>query len=375
VVISNGRNPLARPPPADRILLVRPGSLGAVARALPAASALRAGYPGAQLAWLVERAGQRLLAGQPWVDEQLLYPTAADAPWSPGAELRALRRSVDQLRSRRFDLVIDFRGGARSALLTRLSGARVRVAQAGRGFRGLGSLATTHGVRPRSWRATRFERAAALVEFLGIGAPPDPRPLRVPSALLARVRALLGARTRPLAIHPGTGAAAADERYPVECWARVARTLSHEDGVGCVVSWGAARDDRRLAEALVAAAPGAARLAPETRSPAELAALFASCRIVAASETGPLHVASLVGTPVVQLLGPLASDADAPWSGTPFRSLRSLPVGGGVWGARPASEPAAVVAAIRSVLAEGAVAEARLMPRAFAARPPLFAGA
>ena len=89
-----------------------------------------------------------------------------------------------------------------------------------------------------------------------------------------------------------------------------------------MVSVGPARDDRAFAEAVVKAAGGAARLAPQTPGLGDLAALFARCRLYLGSDTGPLHVASLVGTPVVQLLGPTDPVENAPWPGTPSRTVR-----------------------------------------------------
>ena len=71
-----------------------------------------------------------------------------------------------------------------------------------------------------------------------------------------------------------------------------------------VVSCGPAGDDRAIASAIVEASGGAARIAPETPSLADLAALFSCSRLYVGGDTGPMHVASLVGTPVVQILGP-----------------------------------------------------------------------
>src|SRR5690606_34677970 len=70
-------NPLPHAPAADRILVVRLGALGDVVRTLPAASALRAAYPGAHLAWLVEPASRGVVEMQPWIDEVLVFPRGA----------------------------------------------------------------------------------------------------------------------------------------------------------------------------------------------------------------------------------------------------------------------------------------------------------
>ena len=66
----------------------------------------------------------------------------------------------------------------------------------------------------------------------------------------------------------------------------------------------------------------AARLAPETADLPQLAALFSGCRLFIGNDTGPLHVASLVGTPVLQILGPTDPVENAPFPGTPSRTVR-----------------------------------------------------
>ena len=126
-------------------------------------------------------------------------------------------------------------------------------------------------------------------------------------------------------MHPGTSDATPHKRWTPEGYGAVARALRDADGVSTLVSVGPARDDRAFAEAVVKAAAGAASLAPPTPGLGDLAALFARSRLYVGSDTGPLHVASLVGTPVVQLLGPTDPVENAPWPGTPSRTVR-LPV-------------------------------------------------
>jgi ADP-heptose:LPS heptosyltransferase len=162
-----------------------------------------------------------------------------------------------------------------------------------------------------------------------------------------------------VAIHPGTSDATPHKRWTPEGYAAVARGLREGEGVPSIVTVGPARDDRAFAEAVVKAAGGAASLAPPTPRLADLAALFARCRLYLGSDTGPMHVASLVGTPVVQLLGPTDPVENAPWPGTPSRSLRvgvaCSPCRRGCAAATCMAllEPAAVLAAARALLAGG----------------------
>jgi ADP-heptose:LPS heptosyltransferase len=344
-------NPLASAPPADRILVVRLGALGDVLRTLPAVSSLRAGYPGAHIAWLVESRSASAVQGQPWVDELIVFPRPALVALLRGfvwaAAWREFVAFARGLRSRRFDLVVDFHSLARSALLALLSGAPRRVGYARPFGRELSYCLATDRVRLAPSRISRFERNAALVHYLGLEARPSPRPLRVDPAALARVEAELAGGPRPLALHPGTSDATPHKRWSAEGFARLARALHEERGIPSVVTWGPARDDRRAAEAVVAAARGAARLAPPTPELVDLAALLSVCRLYVGGDTGPMHAASLVGTPVVQLLGPTDPIENAPWPETPSRTVRARSEADS---AGMAIEPEAVLAAARKLL-------------------------
>lgn len=306
--------------------MVRLGAVGDVVRTLPAASALRAAYPRSQLAWLVERASASLLRSQPWIDEVIEFPREElrsalrrgrllQAAWRARGFARALRR-------RRFELVVDFHAILKSGALAAASGAPRRASYARPYARELSWLFANLRAELGAPRASRFERNDALVRFLGVRAPAALRPLRVDAERLRWIERALGPESAPVAIHPGTSESTPHKRWTPGGYAEVARALRAELGLRSIVSVGPARDDRRFAEAVVAASGGAASLAPETPGLADLAALFARSRMYLGSDTGPMHVASLVGTPVLQLIGPTDPLENAPWPGTPSRTLR-----------------------------------------------------
>jgi heptosyltransferase-1 len=91
--------------------VIRLGAIGDVVRTLPAVSALRAGYPGARISWLVEPGAAALLAAQPWIDEVLEFPRPELVRHARAGRIQSagslLRRFVVELRAR-FDLVLDF---------------------------------------------------------------------------------------------------------------------------------------------------------------------------------------------------------------------------------------------------------------------------
>ena len=329
-------NPLSEAPHAERILVIRLGAMGDVVRTLPAFAELRARYPHAHLAWLVERKAESALRGQSGLDEVIVFPREElEDHWRQRRPLALAReglRFVAALRRKRFELVLDFHGILKSGVLSWMSAAATRIGFAAPFAREGSALFANHRVRVEPARISRFERNAALVDFLGIGLATVPKaaagegaawPLDV--ARQAGMRQAVGSESRPFAVlHPGSSAATSYKRYPVSGWAAVARAL-RDDGVACCVAAGS-EAERETARAVVAASDGAAVLAPPTPELADLAALVSQSRLFLGSDSGPLHVASLTGTPVVQLLGPTDPVENRPWGGSPYRSLR-VPVG------------------------------------------------
>jgi lipopolysaccharide heptosyltransferase I len=325
VAISTCTNPLASLPHAERILVIRLGAIGDVVRTLPAAAGLRASWPRAHLAWLVEPAAASVLRGQPWLDEVIVFPRAAlGAALRRGRLVTAIRLArgfASELRAGRFDLVVDFHAILKSGLLAWLSGSKRRVSYARPFAREGAAWFATHRARLSPPKQSRFDRNEALLRFLASGAELPARPLHVPTAALERIDEALGDVRGPVVIHPGTSDATPYKRWTAAGYASVARALA-ADGVPCVVTSGPAESDREMAAAVLAAAGGAARPAPATPTLLDLAALFARSRLYLGADSGPMHVASAVGTPVVQLLGPTDPVENAPYPGTPSRTLR-----------------------------------------------------
>ncbi len=321
-------NPLKAPPLAQRILVLRLGALGDVVRTLPAVSALRAGYPNAHITWLVEPSSATALSHQPWIDEVLAFPrpllSGALRAGQLGRFWRLASAFAAELRDRRFDLALDFHAILKSGCLAWLSGARLRVSYERPFAREGAGWFAHHRARLSHSRTSRYARNLALVRFLGIEAPPSPRPFRVPEEHRSWAREALGEETA-IILHPGTSPTTPHKRWSGRHYASLARSL---DALGYVtwVSFGPDARERVEAEAIVARAAGRARLAPATPSLAHLGALLERVRLYIGGDTGPLHIASLVGTPAVQIVGPTDPVENAPYPETPARSVR-VPVG------------------------------------------------
>lgn len=322
----------ARRPRAERILVVRLGALGDVLRTLPAVMALRALHPASHLAWLVEPAAASAVTAAGCVDEILVFPrgelVAALARGDLLGFVRRLRAFLRRLRERRFEIVLDFHGLAKSGLLAASSGAPLRYGYR-RGIAREASYLFSHReVDLPSARVSRFERNAALVRAFAAPAEaqiPD-GPILVPSAAAqARLEASLAASGRARAsgfvlIHPGSSPKAGHKRYAPAAWCAVADQVVAS---GLEVWLVAGRDaaERALALEIVAGCGGRVVAAPETPELDDLLALIARARVFAACDSGPLHAASLCGVPVVQLLGPTDLVHNEPAAASPWRRL------------------------------------------------------
>jgi ADP-heptose:LPS heptosyltransferase len=104
-------------------------------------------------------------------------------------------------------------------------------------------------------------------------------------------------------IHAGTSAFGRYKQWPTERWAEVAGQLERELGLRAVLTRGPGQAEAAGAEAIAAAARPPALMAP-LLSLRELGELFRRCRVFLSVDTGPMHLASAVGAPVVALFGP-----------------------------------------------------------------------
>lgn len=317
-------------PETGRILVVRPDHLGDVLLSGPALAALRAARPGARIDLMVGPWSAAVAARLPGPDE---VRTADLPPYRRGAgpsrlgRLAALPREARRLRSARYDAALVLRDDDYwGAWLAALAGIPLRIGHDEPGPRPFLSHALAPAERPAHVAAAALALVAAAV-----GAPaastPESAPLRIAlrpedHEAAARAMAALPKGRAPLAIHPGSGAAV--KAWRPDDWAEVARALT-QDGETVLLTGGPGEREE-VAELAALLGRPTLDLAGRTEL-GGLAAVYARCRLVLGVDSGPLHLATAVGTPSVRLYGPADADRFGPW-GAPARhaALRaSLP--------------------------------------------------
>ncbi len=301
------------------ILIVKLSAIGDVIHTLPALTALRRRYPDAHIAWLVEEAAADLVIGHRAVDRVLV---SRRKRWlrelrGPGKakSLREIRDFLCALRDTRYDLILDFQALLKSAVLIAMARGRRKV-----GF-GPGLEHMEHSYRFLNERVPAvdmeihaLDRGLMLLEALGIPRGPVTYDLPVGEDEWRAVDALLRRRgvdpVGPLvAVNPVA-------KWETKLWspaafARLADCLADRCGAQ-VVFTGSAQDRPVIADIRSRMAFPAADLAGET-SLKTLAALYRRCRLLVSTDTGPMHLACAVDTPVVALFGPTA-----PWRTGPY---------------------------------------------------------
>lgn len=283
--------------------MVRLSSIGDVVHTLPALAALH--RHGWEAGWLVEPPSRVLLEDNPLLAQVIAAPSRK--AFAGGSALRALRA----LRAQRYDAALDFQGLWKSAAWARLSGAR-RVVGWERGERRepASSLLVTESVL-RSGGGHVIDKNLALLRPLGIEAVGLREfPLPFSDEAVARVDAgLCGFGGAGLVVlNPGGGWAS--KLWPAERFGELAKGL-RDLGLRPLVSWGPGEEG--LADRVVAASGGAAaRSFPTTLL--DYVEIARRARLVVAADTGPLHLACAVGTPVVALFGPTDPARNGPFA-------------------------------------------------------------
>ncbi len=323
-------------PPPKRILVRGVNWLGDAVMTTPALLRLREKFPDAHITLLTPEKMKELYQQHPAVDETIGF--------GPEEGVRSVGR---KLRAGNFDLAIVLPNSPRSALEVWWAGIPQRIGYS-RPWRNLfltQTVATRPGhVKMRKRTPEEIRRLVAatpsspgreggapvaggygahqLHEYLhlvaALGAPEEILPPQLcvgdEEAQAVSKRFQLDARTRWLGINPGAEYGPA-KRWPIERFAEVTNELYREIGCGFLIFGG--RGDVPLAEQLLALLPTPASkghvvsLAGKT-SLRELMALLKLCRGLLTNDTGPMHVAAALGTPVVVPFGSTSPELTGP---------------------------------------------------------------
>lgn len=302
-----------------RILIVRLSALGDIVHALPVLSALGDAVPGVEVDWIVDARYAGIFDHVDGLRRRLVVRAdglgGGDRVVSfagPTAFWAALRH----LRQQHYDVALDLQGLIKSAALAGLSGARrvvgfpaahLREPQAGWFY---GETTTV------AEGAHIIEKNLSMLPAIGlpaIGLRSDGMrfPIRVPASPVADdvAATVAGAGTSRFAlVNPGGGWP--NKRWRAARFGELAARLSSDLALPSFVLWGAGEET--LAQQVAAHAAGGATVLPQTTL-GDVLALASRASLMISGDTGPMHLAAAVGTPIVGLHGPTWPARNGPW--------------------------------------------------------------
>ena len=306
------------------MLILRLGAMGDILHALPAVTALRAKHPNWFIGWAVEPQWRGLLAADSAQARGTAMPVADQLHIVPAKDwgrrplsaqtIGQIRQTRRELRDTRYDVGVDLQGAVRSALLGKWAHPKRLVGED----------------KPREWAAryifdehvsTRGTHVIEQAIEVANAVAHEELPTMLPGLPVSEEAErscdkhleVLGGKPFVI-LNPGAGWGA--KRWPTERYSEVARNFA-DKGYGVVINFGPGEE---MLASEVNRASGDVALAL-SGSLDELIALTRRTSLVIAGDTGPLHLASALGKPVVGIYGPTDPARNGPFGGN-FRVLR-----------------------------------------------------
>jgi len=293
----------------EKILIIKPSSLGDIIHSLPVLNSLRRCFPHASIHWLVAKNFADLLEGHPMIDK--LWVIDKDRwkkPLSFFSNLRDILVLHRKLKREQYDVVIDLQGLLRSGLITALTGAPVKI-----GFREAREGSTifyTHKVEGGK-NIHAVERYLKVLSFIVDGAtnscldfnevafPLPERKMELPEAEGEYAVLVPGARWQT-------------KRWLPERFGEIAKRLPMRS----LVIGG--KEDIDLAERVVNSSDGKAISLAGKTGLKELVEIIRRAKLVVSNDSGPVHISAALGIPTFALYGPTSFLRTGPYGRNTF---------------------------------------------------------
>ncbi len=313
----------------NRILIVKPSSLGDVVHTLPVVHGLKRCFPGCFIGWIIQAGYIPLVQADPAVDavHAIEIPSTSDPHADRGVYLQALRATLvslaalrRELRRSPYDLVLDLHGSFRSGLLGRANpgGRRYGFADA----RELNPLFQDERVAVPTGVEHAIEKNLLFLDVLGCKRAAEDFHLCCSPAdheEAAAVLAAAGIRTDRKVVYCNAAARWKTKFWPAAHWAELADLLQAQ---GVDVVFGGSRQDGPYLESIGRRMNTTPIMVAGRMGLGGLTALLLRSAVYVGLDSGPMHMAAMAGIPVVALFGPTHPERVAPY-GVEHRILRN----------------------------------------------------
>jgi heptosyltransferase-1 len=289
-------------PARQKILVIKPSSLGDVVHSLPFLNAVKSRYPEAELHWVIARGLEGLLEGHPMIDKLIVINKDEWKSISKaGRTAREIAALFKTLRRERYDIVVDLQGLLRSGIIAMAAGAPLRIGfeEAREGSRFFYNRKVRGGKEVHA--VDRYMKiAAALGCSAGEVAFPFP-PVKRESGEAAKVRE----SGMYAVIVPGA-------RWDTKVWPAV-----NFGRIAAALPWRSivigSSADMPKADAVVRESGGKAVSLAGKTGLRELVEIMRNAVLVISNDSGPMHIAAAFNVPVVAIFGPTSPERTGPY--------------------------------------------------------------
>lgn len=280
----------------QRILIVRTDRIGDVLLSTPVIKAVRQAYPNAHIAMMVSPYAKEIVEGNPYLNEVIIYDKSkAHKSWWHSAKFSQF------LKKKKFDLAIILHPTNRSHLVTFFSGIPVRI-----GYNRKMGFLLTHKLEHTKQEGKKHERDYSLDVARSFGIDTQDVALFMPvkkesDEYIDKILKEHGIKKEDklAAIHPA--ASCPSKIWPAKSFAKVADRLVEKYGFK-VVLIASGKDVNIAKEVTSSMRQSVINLSGKT-TVSQLASLLKRCLIFISNDSGPVHISSAVGTPVISIFG------------------------------------------------------------------------
>lgn len=294
---------------SPRILIIRLSAIGDVVRVLPALQILREAYPQAHIDWIVERKAADIVEGHPALDGAIVFERPSGA-WESSRQFAGLCRDI---RNKRYDIVADFHGILKSGLICAASGAKQRVGFARPRSQEGSNLFYTNRVAVPLDKLNRAEENLRLCQELARDARWPAPVIFVSNEVQDTVHDYtdfeFDSDKLVIALHAPVDRP--EKQWPIRNFAALGDLLLADGRFEVMLTWGPGQFS--VVEEVLSHMRRKASVAPEMPDLKHYAALVARCALYVGGDTGPMHIAAAMGTPVIGIFGGTNPAQHAPY--------------------------------------------------------------
>ncbi len=307
-----------------KILIARLSAVGDVVRTVPAVKAIRQHFPKSEIHWLVEDRCAAIIEGLSYVNKLQIIPRKKWRDLTPVQKIIDIYRVINSLRQEKYDIYLDFHGILKSGLYGFLSGIPRRIGYPAALAKEGNIFFTNEKIKAASSHISRYTRNFLLARHFDPAGIEERADLPLTKADREFAQDFLlhhGLQGKKyVSIFPGSSQVGKYKRWPPELYGNLVDLLHGKLNLASVICWGPGEEDlvNKVKQNC---------LHPPVIMP--LASLKQLCAVIERSclfiggDTGPMHMASMVGTPVTAIFGPSDLIINEPARFTPFRYVHA----------------------------------------------------